>query len=162
MEVCCIGNFASCPLLLDKNKCSPCNLPWSQIEAILVVKRPTYLILALATTIKIIMAIFSQQEEFDYRLIYKIPETLRSKYYSSRVSREIFLLDCLNDLTKISFKNDMYQLSRSSLLLRMFIHDSGLEKFYEPYELQFENLRFKCTTDSLTGVPFSNSSLRKI
>ena len=109
------------------------------------------------------MAIFSEQEKSEFRYIYKIPQTLRAKYVSSRVSREIFLLDALNDLINISINKHPYHIQRASILLRMLMTDKDdyIKSFYEPYDIDFNSLIFICTAKELTGSPFSNTDMRE-
>lgn len=88
-----------------------------------------------------------------------VPKGLRRKYVSSRVSREIFFIDCINDLNECAKSGISYHLIRSSVLLRMLLLGNGLKTISQNYNL---NIEFEANENDLPGVPISNAKVRVI
>jgi PIN domain nuclease of toxin-antitoxin system len=90
---------------------------------------------------------------------YYIPETLRRKSVESRVSREIFFIDCINDLNYCAKAGISYHLIRSSVLLRMLLLDGGLETISKNYNL---NIQFEANLNEILGTPLDRERIKAI
>ena len=90
---------------------------------------------------------------------FSVPNNLRKKYVSSKVSREIFFIDCINDLNYCANSNLSYDLIRSSVLLRMLLLDGGLETISNEYNL---SISLKANENEIQGIPFTKKEVRKI
>lgn len=88
-----------------------------------------------------------------------VPIGLRSKTYNSQISREIFFLDCINDLAKCYESNNSYHLIRSSVLLRMLIIDDGIGKISKNYRVK---MSFAVNSKDLDGNPLSTRNLQDL
>ncbi len=69
-----------------------------------------------------------------------VPKQLRNKSVISRVSREIFFIDCLNDLRNCAIYGSSYNLIRASVLLRMLLLDRGISTIAKNYEFKLKLL----------------------
>lgn len=80
-----------------------------------------------------------------------IPKTLRNKNVSSRISQEIFFIDCINDLKHCAKSAISYNLIRASVLLRMLLlgKGCGLNTINENYNF---NILFKANENELAGT----------
>jgi hypothetical protein len=57
-----------------------------------------------------------------------VPPELRIKYVSSKVSREIFFIDCLEDLRFCSRSTRSYDLISASVILHVLLLNDGLKR----------------------------------
>jgi len=78
---------------------------------------------------------------------------------SSRISKEIFFIECLQDLYNCSENNKTYDFIRSSVLLRILLLDKGIEIINENYNI---DIRFYAKENTLEGEALSNSKIIKI
>ncbi len=88
-----------------------------------------------------------------------IPPDLRKKYVSSKVSREIFFIDCINDLNNCARSELSYNLIRSSVLLRMLLLDGVLKTISKEHNI---DLLLKVNENEIQGIPFTNKEIRDI
>lgn len=90
-----------------------------------------------------------------------IPKTLRDKSVNSRISREIYFIDCLNDLHYCSRSNISYHQIRSSLILRMLLvdKDCGVITIAKNFDI---NILFTAFEDSIEGKPFTREEIINI
>lgn len=86
-------------------------------------------------------------------LTLNIPETLRKKYVNSRISHEIFFIDCLNDLSFCQNSKISYHLIRSFGILRMLLLDGGLKTISKNYDL---DIQFLANQEQILGSPLTN------
>jgi len=90
--------------------------------------------------------------------LYRIPNSLRNKTVNSRISREIFFLDCLNDLNQCANSGHIYNIIRSSVLIRMLLLDNGIETIRKNYS---GTITFEANSSVLNGSALSNTQIRK-
>lgn len=90
---------------------------------------------------------------------YNIPETLRKKYVNSRISHEIFFIDCINDLIFCLNSKISYHLIRSSGILRMLLLDGGLNTISKNYNLQ---IQFLANQEQILGSPLTGKETVEI
>jgi hypothetical protein len=90
---------------------------------------------------------------------FNVPNQLRQKYVSSEVSREIFFIDCFNDLYNCAKSDDSYNFIRSSISLRMLLLDKGLETISKKYNF---NIELCATQYEIAGVQLSGKQTRDI
>lgn len=90
---------------------------------------------------------------------FRIPKNLRNKTVNSRISREIYFIDCLNDLIYCANSEISYHLIRASVLLRILILDGGMKAINENYGV---NILFEAIDKEIDGTPLSNNKIREI
>lgn len=95
----------------------------------------------------------------DEYIQYYVPSNLRKKYVSSKVSREIFFIDCINDLNNCVQSELSYDLIRSSVLLRMLLLEGGLKAISKGYNI---SLSFTANENEIQGTPFTKKEVRAI
>jgi hypothetical protein len=88
-----------------------------------------------------------------------VPPVLRTKTVNSQTSREIFFIDCLNDLSNCARSGISYHLTRSSVLLRMLLLDGGLNTIADNYDV---NIEFEACSKKIEGIPLSGTKIRNI
>lgn len=79
-----------------------------------------------------------------------IPRKLRRKTVNSKISREIFFIDCVNDLAACARSGSTYHLLRSSVLLRTLLVDEGgwLSELANEYDV---SLKFQVSSQDIGG-----------
>ncbi|QDO94251.1 hypothetical protein FNB79_09795 [Formosa sediminum] len=88
-----------------------------------------------------------------------ITEKLREKFVSSRISKEIFFVECIEDLHKCVLNNKTYDFIRSSVLLRILLLDKGIETINTNYNI---DINFYANNEIITGIALSNRKIREI
>jgi hypothetical protein len=78
-----------------------------------------------------------------------VPETLRQKFFDSRVSREIFFLDALDDLNYCLQNYSSYNIIRACVILRVLLLDNGYHKINKNYQ---QKLKFAITVKELSSI----------
>lgn len=88
-----------------------------------------------------------------------ITEKLRNNFVSSRISKEIYFIECYEDLLLCSIKNKAYDLIRISVLLRILLLDDGIKMINKNYNI---NLSFFANDHLIEGTPLSNRKVKEI
>lgn len=90
---------------------------------------------------------------------FNIPKQLRTKYVSSEISREIFFIDCYNDLHNCAKSFQSYDFIRSSVSLRMLLLDKGLETISKKYDF---NIALYASQFEIPGVQLTGKQTKDI
>lgn len=90
-----------------------------------------------------------------------IPKTLRDKTVNSRISREIYFIDCLNDLYYCSRSDISYHQIRSSLILRMLLvdKDCGIITIAKNFNI---NILFTAFENNIEGKQLTREEIINI
>ncbi|MGQ2981849.1 hypothetical protein [Flavobacterium sp.] len=92
-------------------------------------------------------------------LNFTVPDSLRKKYVSSEVSRQIFFLDCINDLLYCSSQASSYHMIRASVPLRILLLDGGLKTILRN---DLDKLVFMANENIITGTALTKKDIRNI
>ncbi|MCD8450387.1 hypothetical protein LNI98_11875 [Tenacibaculum dicentrarchi] len=84
---------------------------------------------------------------------------MRKKFVSSRVSKEIYFIECFEDLLKCATSNRTYDFIRCSVLLRILLLDKGIETINRNYNI---DINFYANNYLIEGIALSNNKVRKI
>jgi len=85
-----------------------------------------------------------------------VPRALRAKWFTTRVSNEIFFIDSLNDLNCCRNVKSSYHLIRAAGILRTLM-DGGINIIAKNYSFQLE---YTATDKHLEGEPLSGNTIR--
>jgi hypothetical protein len=88
-----------------------------------------------------------------------ITELLRGKFVSSRISKEIFFIECFDDLYQCALIGKTYDFIRCSVLLRILLLDKGISIINENYNIDID---FYANSNTIDGNALSNTKIRNI